>query len=69
MNKVSLFTLPEFVRLLELPGVSKVDFDQCRFGAQTAKPTRIMYAGIDLSALDLKCDRPRAEMTHRGRWG
>ena len=40
----SLFKLPEFATLQQTTGCQTVDFDQCRFGADTAKPTRIAYS-------------------------
>ena len=39
---VSLFDLPEMLAVAKMPGVRVVDFDQCPFGAETAKPTRIL---------------------------
>ncbi len=56
---ISLFVLPEFVTLADLPGVRTVDFDQCPFEAETAKPTRILYYGADLSGLVGRCNHTK----------
>eukprot|EP00969_Alexandrium_andersonii_P024122 1052727-Alexandrium_andersonii.AAC.1 len=40
-NPVSLFCIPEVRALAEWRGVQYADFDQCRYGAQSTKPTRI----------------------------
>ena len=67
---VSLFHLPEYLTLAALPGVRHAEFDQCRYGAQSAKPTRILYSGIDLSNMDGRtCDHPRVWAEWKGRRG
>ena len=58
-NPVSLFNLPEWQALRAQHGVSTYDFHQCHMGAETAKPTRIMSEGIDLSALLGTCSHPK----------
>eukprot|EP00974_Lingulodinium_polyedra_P003602 339141-Lingulodinium_polyedra.AAC.1 len=40
-----------------------MDFDQCRWGAETAKPTRILHWGIDLSRLAGRCNHPAQQQT------
>ena len=47
---ISMFLLPEFVTLASLPGVEAVNFDQCTVGAETAKPTRVLYFKVPLIA-------------------
>lgn len=52
----SIFDLPEAQRLARAPGVRQVDFDQCRWGAESKKPTRILYFGLALEGLEHRCD-------------
>ena len=54
-NPVSLFHLPEWVDLARSPHVRTWDFHQCPMGAETAKPTRMLSWGIDLSNLLGSC--------------
>ena len=53
-----MFKLDEFVKLAALPGVWHVDFHQCRWSGETTKPTRVLYFGVDLSELELRCNHP-----------
>ena len=62
---VSIFTLPEGVEVARLPNVNYTEFDQCTLGAETAKPTRIMFWGIDLSGLQSVCNHPKQWWTYR----
>ena len=57
-KSVSIFLLPEFLDLAGLPGVRSVDFDQCTHGAETRKPTRVLYAHVDFSSLGGRCQHP-----------
>ena len=58
-GKPSLFLLQEFVKLLQdMPWIHTVDFDQCVHGAETTKPTRVIYANMDLSTLSGQCHHP-----------
>eukprot|EP00969_Alexandrium_andersonii_P158914 7021487-Alexandrium_andersonii.AAC.1 len=45
----SLFFLREMVHLSLVPGVRVTNFDQCQHGADTVKPTRLIYFGADFS--------------------
>ena len=51
-----MFTLPEFLALSELGGVKITAFDQCLFGAESSKPTALMYYRVDLSHFTLRCN-------------
>ena len=51
--------LPEFVALANLPGVQVVNFDQCTVGAETTKPTRVLYYKVPLSSLQKRCHHPK----------
>jgi len=43
-------------------GASHANFDQCRFGSEAVKPTRILFAGGGFQAMDeIRCDHPRVE--------
>ena len=55
-NHVSLFLLPEVQELASCEGVSHANFDQCRLGAETAKPTRLLSFGLDLSEWSWRCN-------------
>ena len=68
---VSVFTLPEFLALSELGGVRTTAFDQCRFGAESSKPTALLYYRVDLSHLTLRCNHnpiQRQWQDWHGRW-
>ena len=54
----SLFKLPEFVDLQSDSHVETVNFDQCMLGAETRKPTRVIFSGIDLSNIRSRCNHP-----------
>ena len=53
---VSLFHLPLWIDLALTAGAACHNFDQCMFGATTRKPTRVLSWGIDLSALQGRCN-------------
>ncbi|CAE8649245.1 unnamed protein product, partial [Polarella glacialis] len=56
---VSLFRTEAMQNVARLRGVKFVEFHQCPFGAETARPTRFLYYGLDLSALgEHKCTHP-----------
>ena len=52
---VSLYFLPEMQELARLPNVSCTILDQCSLGAETAKPTRLLSFGLDLSQWTWRC--------------
>ena len=59
-DKPQLLMMPEIKILAGLRGVRHADFDQCRTGLETTKPTRFLYKRMDLSKLDgLRCDHER----------
>lgn len=57
-ESASMFDFEEFEALTAKPAVRTVDFDQCTLGAETTKPTRVVYWGVDLSCLWARCDHP-----------
>ena len=63
-NKPSLFLYPDILDLLAAPGVHAVDFDQCPFGAETQKPTRLIFFKVDLSGMSkFRCNHPMQQWT------
>ena len=65
----SIFLLPEFITLSQTPGVKAVDFDQCPFGAETAKPTRVLYALVNMQHLQGRCNHPKQTWHYTDWWG
>ena len=55
-DHVSMFDLEEWQEFLRLPKVRVVKFDQCMLGAETPKPTMVVYWGMDLSGLEGRCN-------------
>eukprot|EP00969_Alexandrium_andersonii_P241572 10667452-Alexandrium_andersonii.AAC.1 len=64
-----MFQLPELKELAALPGVRHVDFDQCCFGAESVKPTRLLFYGVDLTELSARCNRKPTRVSYRDRSG
>ena len=62
---MSMFKLPEFIRLAALPGVRITNFDQCTVGGHTAKPTRLLFFKLDLSPLCERCSHPKQWWQYR----
>ena len=61
---VSLFRTDAMRLVARLEGVKFVDFHQCPFGAETTKPTRLLYFGLDLATLgESKCNHPVRDWT------
>ncbi|CAE7312378.1 unnamed protein product [Symbiodinium sp. CCMP2592] len=64
-GKPSLWAMPSFRSILGLDRVGTADFDQCRFGLETVKPTRFLFsAHVDFAKLHgQRCNHPRG--THQ----
>ena len=60
-ESASMFDFTEFEALAATTGARTVDFDQCMHGAETVKPTRVLYWGFDLAGLWARCN-------HQPRW-
>lgn len=59
-GKPELWKMPEVERLSKMKGVQRVTFDQCRYGAETAKPTVFLSYGLDFEPLDgVTCNHPK----------
>ena len=55
----SAFLFDEWRSLAQTQGVTTINFDQCKLGAETAKPTRLLVWGVDLSSIQqVRCDHP-----------
>ena len=54
----SMFDFEEIVELSRRPGVGSTDLHQCMYGAESAKPTRVLFGGMDLSSLRTVCNHP-----------
>ena len=68
-DNATLFDFPETIALMALPGVNLVDFDQCELGAETVKPTRLLYFGLDLSKFQINSrDGGPVRCTHPKKW-
>ena len=67
----SMFDFEEFIELMGRPGVKVVEFHQCMFGAETAKPTRVVHCGVDLASLEAWCNHPPKKWwcEYRDNWG
>ena len=70
-DNATFFDFPETIALMALPGVKFVDFDQCEKGAETVKPTRLLYFGLDMNEFQantidggpVRCTHPKKEWT------
>ncbi|CAE8651021.1 unnamed protein product, partial [Polarella glacialis] len=61
---VSLFRTEAMRNVARLQGVRFVEFHQRPFGAETTKPTRLLYFGLDLATLgESKCNHPVRDWT------
>ena len=61
-SRPELWQMPLMRQLSQLSRVTEVDFDQCRFGLGTRKPTKIMFSSHAAGFNELrgrKCDHPK----------
>lgn len=57
---VSIWRMPEVEEISKMRGVATVDFDQCRYGCESTKPTRLMYHKVRHSAFDaVRCNHKK----------
>ena len=62
LNEVSMFNMPKMKEIARRHEVKNVDLDQCVFGAETRKPTRLMYYRVDHESFAGKrCNHPVKE--------
>ena len=65
-NAVTIFYMEEITAVTRVRGVEQVNFDQCRFGADATKPTRIIGFKVNFKSLQsLRCDHPICEWVDR----
>ena len=63
-NEVTIFNKFEVKDVRKMQGVKDVNLDQCRFGGENAKPTRLMHHKVDYSTLDeVRCNHPKQTFT------
>lgn len=63
-DKPQLWMMPLMIKLEDLGGVELTDFDQCRTGLATTKPTRLMTKRLPLDELKhLKCNHEKVKRT------
>ncbi|CAE7648821.1 unnamed protein product [Symbiodinium sp. CCMP2592] len=69
VGKPSLWAMPSFRAIIDLDRVGAADFDQCRFGLETVKPTRFLFsAHVDFAKLHgQRCNHPRGTQSVAGR--
>ena len=62
LNEVSIFNMPKIKEVARQHEVKNVDLDQCVFGAETRKRTRLMYYQVDHKSLaGRRCNHPIKE--------
>ena len=67
-DNATLFDFPEMISLMALSGVGYSDFDQCMFGAETVKPTRLVHFGLDMNKFRVNDrDQGAVRCTHPNR--
>ena len=65
-NAASMFDLEPFVDLKQR-GAKTVEFDQCRYGADTTKPTQLLYFKARFDRMAAKCNHPVVTWQHEGK--
>ena len=64
LKPVTIFEMRDIKEVSSAEGVKNVNFDQCRFGGENAKPTRLLHYKVDYTSLDeVRCDHPKKEFT------
>lgn len=62
LNEVSIFNMPKMQSILRQHEVKCVDFDQCRYGAETKKPTRLAFYRVDHKSFNgSRCNHVKKE--------
>ena len=58
-GKPSIWLMPKIAKLRASNKVTEVNFDQCRTGLATTKPTKLLLHGMSLGELaDKRCNHP-----------
>ena len=61
----SMWLFEEIKALQKDYGAKVVDFDQCRWGSETTKPTRVLYHNCFAELLERTCNHPKREWVDR----
>ena len=65
-NEVTIFKMPEILEVTKSEKVKEVNFDQCRYGAEATKPTRIIGFKVNMKELEgMRCDHPILDWVDR----
>lgn len=61
-NEVTIFNTPVMAPFMKRKETSVANFDQCRYGCESTKPTRLLAYLLDVSAVDgVRCNHPKKE--------
>ena len=61
-NDVTIFKTPVMAPFVKRKETSMANFDQCRYGCEATKPTRLLAFLLDISAIDeVRCNHPKQE--------
>lgn len=61
-DKPSLWMMPAIKKVRQIQGAKEINFDQCRTGLDTTKPTKLLVKGLNLDHLrNLRCDHPKVQ--------
>lgn len=61
-NEVTIFNTPVMAPFMKKKEASMANFDQCRYGCETTKPTRLLAYLMDVSAVDeVRCNHPKQD--------
>ena len=61
-DELSMWDMPGVKELMDGPGMEKADFDQCRWGCETTKPTRFLSHRLNFQSMhEVRCNHPKQE--------
>ena len=64
LKPVTIFEMREIKEVSAAEEVKNTNFDQCRFGGENAKPTRLLHYKVDYTSLEeVRCNHPKQEFT------
>ena len=64
LKPVTIFEMREIKEVSAAEEVKDTNFDQCRFGGENAKPTRLLHYKVDYTSLEeVRCNHPKQEFT------
>lgn len=63
-DQPEMWDMPSIKDLVEHPDATAVDFDQCRYGCETVKPTKFLSFKLDFSSFrGVRCNHPKVKQT------